>query len=80
MEPGAHALGRSFPRLQPFRAGINLIPAPENAGLYIRAEFNLLLRLDNLMFMLVKPIGKLTALLGRQLQQSLFDLVHAHGE
>jgi len=68
MKPGADAFGGSFPRLEPFRVGIHLIPPPENPGLYFRADFLLVLRLDNLVGMLVKPIGKLTALLTRQLQ------------
>ena len=30
MEPGAHPFGRAFPRSEPFRVGINLIPPLEN--------------------------------------------------
>ena len=59
--------------------GINLIPPPENPGFYFRADFILVLRLDDFIFMLVKPIGKLAALYTRQLQQSFFDLFDAHG-
>ena len=69
MESGAHAIGGSFPRFEQFRMGINLIPPPENAGLYFRADFILVLRLDDFIFVLVKPIGKLTALHARQLQR-----------
>jgi hypothetical protein len=79
MEPGADPFGGSFPRFEQFRVGVNLIPPPENPGLYFRADFPIVLRLDDLMDMLVKPIGKLTALLARQSQQSFFDLFDAHG-
>jgi len=68
MKPDAHSFGRSFPRFEPFRVGINLIPPLENTGLYFRGKFNLVLRLDDFIFMLAKPIGKLTARLGRQSQ------------
>jgi len=78
MESGAHAFGGSFPRLEQFRVGINLIPPPENPGFHFQADFILDLRFDDFVFMLVKPIGKLTALHARQLQQSLFDLFDAH--
>jgi hypothetical protein len=51
MEPGAHALGRSFPKFEPFRMGIGLIPPLENTGLYFRGEFHFFPRLDNFIFM-----------------------------
>ena len=80
MESGAHPFGRAFPGFEQFRMGIHLIPSLENPGLYFRADLPLVLRRDDFVFMLVKPIGKLTALLARQLQQSLFDLFDTHGK
>src|ERR1700677_3821241 len=61
------------------RIGIEIIAAAENLGLHRRADFVFVVRLKDFIFVPIKPIGKLAALLARQAQEVLGKLIHTHG-
>src|SRR6266496_2593113 len=80
MKLGANPFRRAFPGLKDFRVLLNF---PETAFQF-RADFGMnlivILRIEDFVFVLVKPVGEAAALFARQVHQSRFNLFHAHGD
>ena len=72
------AFGGSFPRFKQFRVGFALVTAAKNLGLLFGTQVvgpvGGFLRIENFLFVLVKPVGKTAAFLRRQLQQGGLNL------
>ncbi len=75
MESGTDTFGRSLPWFELLGMGFHFITAAKNLGFHSRMN---LLRAGDLIFVLVKPVGKPAAFLSRKLQQRLLDLFYAH--